>query len=177
MRFQVIAAVALAHGAFAALDRRQDTIPACLTSCISDANTDTCDPADTACLCNNQTFVNSITSCVQSTCDADSVQAAAQSASALCQAAVSGPFYINYGATLAIPTSTEAGASSASSAFSSLASSASSAASAASSVASSAASGASSAASASATSDNNSASPKSVSLLAGFAALFAALVL
>ena len=69
---------------------------ACLTSCISDANTDTCDPADTACLCNNQTFVNSITSCVQSTCDADSVQAAAQSASALCQAAVSGLLYIDY---------------------------------------------------------------------------------
>ncbi|KAI5832197.1 hypothetical protein K523DRAFT_220564, partial [Schizophyllum commune Tattone D] len=60
--------------------------PDCLVSCVSSASTGDCNASDTGCLCNNQEFVSSVTSCVQQSCDSAAVSTAEEAAQQLCNA-------------------------------------------------------------------------------------------
>ncbi|KAL1661799.1 hypothetical protein GGF50DRAFT_104839 [Schizophyllum commune] len=98
-------ALGLAASASARVTVRQN-VPDCLLTCIATADTSGCDSSDTACLCGNDTFVSSVTQCVQSSCSADDVQASLQGAQAVCAGA---------GVTLSdIPTGSASGSGSAS---------------------------------------------------------------
>ncbi|KAL1742669.1 hypothetical protein HDZ31DRAFT_75371 [Schizophyllum fasciatum] len=96
-------ALGIAASVSARVGVRQN-VPDCLLTCIATANTSGCDSSDTACLCGNDTFVSSVTQCVQSSCSADDVQASLEGAQAVCAGA---------GVTLSnIPTDTASGSGS-----------------------------------------------------------------
>ncbi|KAL4072177.1 hypothetical protein V8B97DRAFT_1915696 [Scleroderma yunnanense] len=69
----------------AALVARQ-TLPSCAVTCITNANTGGCASTDDSCLCNNQTFVSTTTSCIESSCSGNDLVEAEQYAQAICAA-------------------------------------------------------------------------------------------
>ncbi|KAI6020106.1 hypothetical protein PISMIDRAFT_678658 [Pisolithus microcarpus 441] len=85
----------------------RQTLPACAQTCITSANLGGCSATDDSCLCRNQSFVNAVTSCIESSCTGSDLQQAEEFAQSLCLAV---------GVTLTISTSTATSASSASSA-------------------------------------------------------------
>ena len=60
----------------------------CATSCITNANLDGCSATDDVCLCNDQTFVNSVTNCIVNACTGADLANAVATAEALCAAVV-----------------------------------------------------------------------------------------
>ncbi|EIW79793.1 hypothetical protein CONPUDRAFT_26321, partial [Coniophora puteana RWD-64-598 SS2] len=61
-------------------------LPACATNCLASADMGDCQEGDDTCLCNNQAFINSTTSCIQSTCTGQDLQTAEYDAQQLCLA-------------------------------------------------------------------------------------------
>ncbi|KAI6018318.1 hypothetical protein EDC04DRAFT_2742509 [Pisolithus marmoratus] len=64
----------------------RQTLPACAQTCITNADLGGCSITDDTCLCNNQTFVSSTTSCIESSCTGSDLQEAEQYAQSLCLA-------------------------------------------------------------------------------------------
>ncbi|KAH9934186.1 uncharacterized protein B0H18DRAFT_979865 [Fomitopsis serialis] len=64
--------------------RRQ--FPSCAESCLADANFDGCNSSDDTCLCKSSAFVNSVTSCIQSSCTGNDLTTAESDAQQLCLA-------------------------------------------------------------------------------------------
>ncbi|KIK91176.1 hypothetical protein PAXRUDRAFT_65606, partial [Paxillus rubicundulus Ve08.2h10] len=58
--------------------------PECVTACFQTADFGGCAEDDAACLCQSNAFVSSITSCVQSSCDAEDLQEAQIIGQAFC---------------------------------------------------------------------------------------------
>ncbi|RPD61594.1 hypothetical protein L226DRAFT_612382 [Lentinus tigrinus ALCF2SS1-7] len=83
MRFFAVLALAAVASA-ASLNRRQ--LPSCANSCLANADFGSCDPLDDSCLCNNQGFVSSVTTCIESSCQGSDLQAAESAAQQLCLA-------------------------------------------------------------------------------------------
>ncbi|KAG9096467.1 hypothetical protein FRC07_010931 [Ceratobasidium sp. 392] len=79
-----LAAVASASSVF-----RRQSMPACAMTCIMNANTQDsgCDATDNTCLCKNQAFIQSTSTCIASTCQGNDLKDANEAASALCAAA------------------------------------------------------------------------------------------
>ncbi|THH06262.1 hypothetical protein EW145_g4218 [Phellinidium pouzarii] len=73
MRFPV--ALLFASAASAAFVSRA-SVPQCAIACIQTANLDGCSSSDDVCLCSNAAFVNSTTSCIESTCSGSDLAAA-----------------------------------------------------------------------------------------------------
>lgn len=61
----------------------------CAEPCLADADTGDCNSADDTCLCNDSAFVNSVTSCIASSCTGSDLATADSDASQLCAAVVS----------------------------------------------------------------------------------------
>ncbi|KII91555.1 hypothetical protein PLICRDRAFT_84951, partial [Plicaturopsis crispa FD-325 SS-3] len=100
--------------ASAAIVSRQ-SLPNCAAPCLSGSsvNYGGCSPQDNKCLCNSQTFVQSSTACIQSSCTGDDLTNAEELAQSLCAA---------IGVTLSSSAPSSTGSSSASSTASSAAS-------------------------------------------------------
>lgn len=60
----------------------------CASSCLADADFDGCNSTDDTCLCKSSTFVNSVTSCIESSCSGNDLQTAEADAQQLCLAVV-----------------------------------------------------------------------------------------
>ncbi|KAL5497784.1 hypothetical protein ACEPAH_2715 [Sanghuangporus vaninii] len=82
MRFAV--ALLFAGFASATLYQRQ-TVPQCALTCIANADLGGCSATDNNCLCNNQQFVSSTASCIQSSCSGDDLQNAIAFAQQTCE--------------------------------------------------------------------------------------------
>ncbi|EGO01268.1 hypothetical protein SERLA73DRAFT_179413 [Serpula lacrymans var. lacrymans S7.3] len=80
----------LAFGAFstasAGLVSRQASLPNCAVACLIDANFGSCSSQDDACLCNDSAFVQSSTSCIQSSCTGSDLTNAEAAAQEMCAA-------------------------------------------------------------------------------------------
>jgi CFEM-containing surface protein len=63
-------------------------VPTCALTCISNANLGDCAQTDNACLCKNQQFIASTTTCIESTCTGSDLQEAIEFVQAICAAAV-----------------------------------------------------------------------------------------
>ncbi|KAH9929087.1 cytochrome P450 [Epithele typhae] len=92
--FAVLAFVAAASAVSmrAPLTRRQ-SFPAnvgadCSTACLTGADFGTCDPLDDGCLCNSSSFVNSVTTCIETACTGSDLENAEAAARQLCLAVV-----------------------------------------------------------------------------------------
>ncbi|KDQ56542.1 hypothetical protein JAAARDRAFT_36030 [Jaapia argillacea MUCL 33604] len=62
------------------------SIPACATPCLANANLGGCAATDNACLCKNQAFISSTTACIQANCTGSDLTNAEAAAQALCAA-------------------------------------------------------------------------------------------
>ncbi|KAH7883104.1 hypothetical protein F5I97DRAFT_1930688 [Phlebopus sp. FC_14] len=69
----------------AALVARQ-SLPNCAAPCLANANYGGCAQDDDTCLCHNQSFVNSTTSCIESSCSGSDLAEAESFAQQLCLA-------------------------------------------------------------------------------------------
>ncbi|KAF8843506.1 hypothetical protein BDN67DRAFT_1066887 [Paxillus ammoniavirescens] len=86
MRFAVaLFALTAVSSASSALVARQ-SLPNCAAPCLANANFDGCSPDDDSCLCHDQTFINSTTSCIQSSCTGSDLAEAEAFAQSLCLA-------------------------------------------------------------------------------------------
>ncbi|KAF9224982.1 hypothetical protein BS17DRAFT_731760 [Gyrodon lividus] len=87
MRFAValFALTVAVSSASSALIARQ-SLPNCAAPCLANANYGSCAPDDDTCLCNDQTFLNSTTTCIQSSCSGSDLTEAEAFAQALCLA-------------------------------------------------------------------------------------------
>ncbi|KAH7926880.1 hypothetical protein BV22DRAFT_1111399 [Leucogyrophana mollusca] len=83
--FALVALSAAVSTASAAVVARQG-LPNCAVPCLTDANFGGCAPDDDTCLCNNQTFIQSSTSCIQSSCTGSDLTNAESAAQQLCLA-------------------------------------------------------------------------------------------
>ncbi|KAI0922635.1 hypothetical protein AcV5_009556 [Taiwanofungus camphoratus] len=87
------------------LTKRQ--FPNCAESCLVNANLGGCNSSDDSCLCNNSAFVDSVTSCIQSSCSGSDLTNAESGARQLCEAVgVTLSASSTSGASSAIPSST-----------------------------------------------------------------------
>ncbi|KZT00727.1 uncharacterized protein LAESUDRAFT_665566 [Laetiporus sulphureus 93-53] len=87
MRFTAIL-VALS-GAFVAANAvilKRQSLPTCADTCLTNANLDGCNASDDSCLCNDKTFVDSVTSCIESACTGSDLTEAEEYAQQLCLA-------------------------------------------------------------------------------------------
>ncbi|THU85128.1 hypothetical protein K435DRAFT_783425 [Dendrothele bispora CBS 962.96] len=82
--FVSTALVSLASASSVSLWRRQ--FPGCATSCLANADTGNCVASDNACLCRSQSFVDSTTQCIESSCSGNDLQTALTDAQMLCAA-------------------------------------------------------------------------------------------
>ncbi|KAL1742653.1 hypothetical protein HDZ31DRAFT_75357 [Schizophyllum fasciatum] len=89
----------------------RQNLPDCYFTCASAGDMGDCSSTDNTCLCKNEAFISSVTSCLQKTCSSDEVETANAGAQEICK---------SVGVTL---TSAQASATSASSSPSSTASS------------------------------------------------------
>ncbi|OAA48732.1 CFEM domain protein [Metarhizium rileyi] len=75
---------------FAAAQSQLDKIPKCAFSCVSSyisgTNIAGCKPADIACVCKNQEFINGISCCLQKDCSKEEVDSTISFANQLCTA-------------------------------------------------------------------------------------------
>ncbi|KIJ64734.1 hypothetical protein HYDPIDRAFT_28101 [Hydnomerulius pinastri MD-312] len=87
MRFSValVALTAAVSSASAALIARQ-SLPNCAAPCLANADFGGCAQDDDTCLCNNQAFISSTTSCIQSSCTGNDLATAESFAQQLCLA-------------------------------------------------------------------------------------------
>ncbi|OCH90486.1 hypothetical protein OBBRIDRAFT_834981 [Obba rivulosa] len=115
MRFAlaVLALATLASASIAPLSKRQ--FPDCAENCLVDADFGSCSQTDDVCLCNSASFVNSVTSCITSSCSGSDLTTAESEAVGLC-AAVGVNVSTVVASSTAAPASTSSGASAASSA-------------------------------------------------------------
>ncbi|KAF5325447.1 hypothetical protein D9619_010044 [Psilocybe cf. subviscida] len=106
MRFSTVAITlfgAAASASASTLFARQNTLPDCAIPCTMSADFGGCAPTDNHCLCTNQAFVSSTTTCVQKACTGTDLQNALAFSRDLC---------LKVGVTLtASPSSTPAGSS------------------------------------------------------------------
>ena len=70
----------------AAMIFQRQSIPSCATTCIANADLGGCQMGDDSCLCHNEAFINSTTTCIQSTCTGQDLQTAEYDAQQLCLA-------------------------------------------------------------------------------------------
>ncbi|KAJ3574890.1 hypothetical protein NP233_g1468 [Leucocoprinus birnbaumii] len=85
MRFSLAVAVAaLASTVSASLIARQDSLPQCALECLTTANFGNCSSTDDACLCRNQDFLNSSTTCIGQKCTGQDLENATAAARQLC---------------------------------------------------------------------------------------------
>jgi len=59
--------------------------PDCAIPCLQNADLGSCGAQDNVCLCNNQAFINSTTTCIENSCSADDVASAEAEADAICE--------------------------------------------------------------------------------------------
>jgi len=87
MRFPVAILVLSAafSSAFAALVVRQ-SLPNCAEQCLASADYGNCSSTDDTCLCNSSAFINSTTTCIQSSCTGSDLTTAEAASQALCAA-------------------------------------------------------------------------------------------
>ncbi|KZT64997.1 hypothetical protein DAEQUDRAFT_731978 [Daedalea quercina L-15889] len=78
----VLSAIATAQASY--LLKRQ--FPSCASTCLEDADFDGCDESDDTCLCKSSVFVNSVTSCIESSCTGSDLTTAEEDAQQLCLA-------------------------------------------------------------------------------------------
>ncbi|TFY57793.1 hypothetical protein EVJ58_g6814 [Rhodofomes roseus] len=78
----LLSALATAQASY--ILRRQ--FPNCAESCLANANFGSCSSSDDTCLCNSSVFVNSVTSCIQSSCTGSDLTTAESDAQQLCLA-------------------------------------------------------------------------------------------
>ncbi|KAI6112382.1 hypothetical protein EDD17DRAFT_1595822 [Pisolithus thermaeus] len=86
----------------------RQSLPSCANPCITNANLGGCSATDDTCLCENQTFINSTTTCIESSCTGNDLQEAEQYAQSLCLA-------VGVTLTIATPTPTSTSPTSSSS--------------------------------------------------------------
>ncbi|KAI0634319.1 hypothetical protein C8Q77DRAFT_1157153 [Trametes polyzona] len=86
--FAILAlAAALSTASAAQVQRRQaPQYPACALPCIASADFGNCDPVDDNCLCHNQAFISSTTTCITSSCSGSDLQQAESAAQGACAA-------------------------------------------------------------------------------------------
>ncbi|TFK68139.1 hypothetical protein BDN72DRAFT_769779 [Pluteus cervinus] len=85
MRFSIaVAAIFGAVSASAVLLPRQ--FPDCATACMANADPGSCQVTDNHCLCEDAAFVNSVTSCITSSCTGADLQTSLDGAQQLCAA-------------------------------------------------------------------------------------------
>ncbi|EMD36956.1 hypothetical protein CERSUDRAFT_83981 [Gelatoporia subvermispora B] len=86
MRFSlaVLALATVASASIAPLSKRQ--FPDCAENCLVDADFGSCSQTDDVCLCNSSAFVNSVTSCITSSCTGSDLTTAEGEAVGLCAA-------------------------------------------------------------------------------------------
>ncbi|KAK7436690.1 hypothetical protein VKT23_018945 [Stygiomarasmius scandens] len=82
--FVPAALVLLASASSVSLWKRQ--FPSCAMPCVASADTGSCVPTDNSCLCRSESFVNSTTECIESSCSGNDLQAALSGAQQLCAA-------------------------------------------------------------------------------------------
>ncbi|KAK0199809.1 hypothetical protein DFS33DRAFT_195154 [Desarmillaria ectypa] len=63
---------------------RQTSLPACALPCITNVDYGNCSPSDNACLCKSATYVNTTTTCIESSCSGSDLTTAISTAQALC---------------------------------------------------------------------------------------------
>ncbi|CAE7148314.1 unnamed protein product [Rhizoctonia solani] len=80
-----LAAVASASSLTNALSKRQ--YPECAMTCAQSADYDGCSITDNTCMCKSQKFVNSMSSCLDTTCKGDDLTKSKEISNALCVAA------------------------------------------------------------------------------------------
>ncbi|KAH9947877.1 hypothetical protein B0H21DRAFT_736774 [Amylocystis lapponica] len=97
MRFAIALVALSALSASASSLLRRQSLPSCADPCIENADLGSCSASDDTCLCNSSAFVNSVTSCITSSCTGSDLAEAEQAAVALCAAV---------GVTLSSPAST-----------------------------------------------------------------------
>ncbi|EPS96363.1 hypothetical protein FOMPIDRAFT_1032411 [Fomitopsis schrenkii] len=78
----LLSALATAQASY--LLKRQ--FPSCASSCLVNADFGNCNSTDDTCLCNSSTFVNSVTSCIESSCSGNDLETAEADAQQLCLA-------------------------------------------------------------------------------------------
>ncbi|KAI6115318.1 hypothetical protein EDD16DRAFT_1594859 [Pisolithus croceorrhizus] len=103
----LVALSAALSSASAGLVSRQ-SLPSCANPCITNANLGGCSATDDTCLCESQTFINSTTTCIESSCTGNDLQEAEQYAQSLCLA-------VGVTLTIATPTPTSTSPTSSSS--------------------------------------------------------------
>ncbi|GBE83495.1 hypothetical protein BKA93DRAFT_821791 [Sparassis latifolia] len=86
MRFAALLALsgAIASVSAGTILRRQ--FPSCATPCLANANFGSCNESDDTCLCNSSQFVDSVTTCIMSSCNGSDLTTAEQDAQQLCLA-------------------------------------------------------------------------------------------
>ncbi|KAG0699426.1 hypothetical protein DFH29DRAFT_936956 [Suillus ampliporus] len=87
MRFSVVVLTLSAafSTAFAAMIARQ-SIPNCAVPCMINADFGNCASTDDSCLCHSQAFINSTTTCIQSSCTGSDLTNAEAASQQLCAA-------------------------------------------------------------------------------------------
>ncbi|KAG1744817.1 hypothetical protein EDB19DRAFT_1874378 [Suillus lakei] len=87
MRFAVVVlALSVAFSsAYAALMARQ-SLPNCAVPCLTNADFGNCSETDDNCLCHSQAFINSTTTCIQSSCSGSDLTNAEAASQQLCAA-------------------------------------------------------------------------------------------
>ncbi|KAK0444253.1 uncharacterized protein EV420DRAFT_1574977 [Desarmillaria tabescens] len=63
---------------------RQTSLPDCALPCITNVDYGSCSPSDNACLCKSETYVNTTTTCIESSCTGSDLTTAIATAQALC---------------------------------------------------------------------------------------------
>ncbi|OSX58336.1 hypothetical protein POSPLADRAFT_1041416 [Postia placenta MAD-698-R-SB12] len=79
-----VVASASAMSTRAGIFKRQ--FPTCADSCLANADFGDCNESDDSCLCRNSAFVNSVTSCIQTSCTGSDIATADEDAQQLCLA-------------------------------------------------------------------------------------------
>jgi len=91
MRFSaviVVLSAAFATTTSAALLGSRQSYASCALTCLtaSPSSVTGCSPTDTACLCKNQTFVQTTTACFESSCSGSDLEQSLEAAQAMCRA-------------------------------------------------------------------------------------------
>ncbi|KIM82725.1 hypothetical protein PILCRDRAFT_820022 [Piloderma croceum F 1598] len=63
----------------------RQSFPNCAIPCLQNADLGSCSAQDNVCLCNNQAFINSTTTCIENSCSPDDLASAEAEADAICE--------------------------------------------------------------------------------------------
>ncbi|KAK0186516.1 hypothetical protein F5146DRAFT_133983 [Armillaria mellea] len=83
LSFTVLSALFVTAWGSMLLDR-QTSLPDCALPCITNVDYGSCSPSDNACLCKSATYVNTTTTCIESSCTGSDLTTAIATAQALC---------------------------------------------------------------------------------------------